>query len=89
MGKIINRRNHFSYLLLHVIVVVLGIFSLINSIVFNHFVAFLCLFVGGGVIAYSAHLFAQLYGICRNLTYEELFYSYKWSHLWEKVKYVQ
>lgn len=87
--KIINRRNHFSYLLLHVAIATLGIFSLYNAIVFNHFLALLCIYVTGGTIAYSVHLFAQLYGICKNLTYDQLFYAYKWSHLWEKVKYIE
>jgi len=38
--------------------------------------------------SYSIHLFAQLYAIMSNLTYDELFNSHKWGHLWEKVKYV-
>lgn len=65
-----------------------GISSL-GSINFTcHLQAILAIYLIICTSSYSIHLFAQLYAIMSNLTYDELFNSHKWGHLWEKVKYV-
>jgi hypothetical protein len=82
LGKCINRRNHIAYLLMHVSLISCGIYALTNANITNHVIALLVLVVFAAIVTYTIHLVVQVYGICRNLTYDELFNSHKWNHLW-------
>lgn len=69
--------------------VLVGVISIAEAQVTNHMIALLILAIGGFVLAYSLHLGVQIYGICQNLTYDEMFYAHKWGHLWDSIHYVQ
>jgi uncharacterized membrane protein len=88
-GKSVNRRNHIAYLLMHIFVISCGLYSLIHVNITNHIIALLVIIVFVAVVVYFIHLLVQVYGICRNLTYDELFNSHKWHHLWDKIKFIE
>lgn len=55
---------------------VLGINSMIECQIRSHISALAVLVVLVYILAYGAHLFVQLYAICRNLTYSEMMHAY-------------
>lgn len=69
LGKMINRRNHISYMFFHLMVIFCGINSLYTSTITSHFIAIIFLLTIFYVMVYLIHLLVQVYGICRNLTY--------------------
>lgn len=70
MGKAINRHNHKAYLLLHVFIVICGSYSLLKTHCTNHLQALATLIVIASTVAYTVHLFTQIYSIANNLTYD-------------------
>jgi hypothetical protein len=70
MNKIINRHNHLSYLILHFAIIVCGVASIYETEISNHLkvliMLILLLFIG----TYAIHLSIQIFGICKNLTYD-------------------
>jgi hypothetical protein len=89
LGKTINMHNHKAYLLLHAFTISCGTYALLHANCANHLQALACLVLFVAIAAYFVHLIAQVYAICVNLTYEELFYPHRYSHLWEKINYIQ
>jgi hypothetical protein len=89
LGRVINRRNHISYLFLHFGTVSCCLYAIVSVSITSHLVAFITLVVFVAAAAYSVHFGVQIYGICRNLTYDELFYSHKWNHLWGKIRFIE
>lgn len=88
LNKTINRRNHKAYLLLHILVVLVGALSIWHTTIGSHATALIIVIVFFFSMAYLVHFLVQVYGIARNLTYDEMFYAHKWPHLWENVKHI-
>ena len=89
LNTTINKNNHNAYLLLHILVVCIGVISIVEAKITSHIIALLTLIIGGFILTYAIHLCVQIYGICQNLTYDEMFYAHKWPHLWDNINYVQ
>lgn len=76
-------------MLLHVAYIAEAVYCLAACSISTHVHALVVMVVGVSALVYLTHLGVQVYGIAKNLTYEEMFYSHRWPHLWDRVLFVQ